>query len=78
MIPGVFVTVNNKKQEGYKAIFDSLKIDILSYIDNDINKIKWKKTTNDFETALYKAFFYSFNIIPNLKHNGSFFCFKKN
>ena len=25
MIPDVFVTVNNKNQEGYKAIFKSLK-----------------------------------------------------
>ena len=73
MISGVFVTVNNKKQEGYKAIFDSLKIDILSYIDNDINEIKGKTVTTDFETALYKAFFYSCNIITNLKHNGYFF-----
>ena len=78
MIPGVFVTVNNKKQEGYKAIFNSLKSDILCVTNNDITQIKLKTVTTDFETALYKSFFECFNIIPNLKHNGCFFHYLKN
>lgn len=78
MIPRVFILLNNKTMYGYIEVLNFLKHHILQTISNNINKIKWKTVTTDFEVGLYTAFNKVFNFIKNIKYVGCFFHFLKN
>ena len=51
MMPGIFAITNNKIYEGYLLIFDYIKRYILSYINNELIKIKWISFATVFEMA---------------------------
>lgn len=76
MIPGIFITMNNKTLNGYKEVFQIIKNYILDIINNKIERIKWKAFTTDY--ALYTAFSDVFNFINPLKHVGCFFHYLSN
>ena len=78
MIPSIFIVTNKKIYEGYLLIFNFIKRYITSYIKNELIHINWISFTTDFEIALINAFKKTFEIIPNLKHNGCFFHYMKN
>ena len=77
MIPGVFILLNNKTISGNTEAFNFLKQHILQTITNNLNKIKWKTITTDFEVGLYTAFNKVFNFIQEIKHVSCFFIFLK-
>ena len=62
MIPGVFITINNKTEEGYLDCFLYLKyyIDKLILI-NKKELLRFTTFTSDFEIALINAFNKVFN-----------------
>ena len=78
MIPGIFIAVNNKTKPGYIKIFSFIRDYIYKYVANDLNKIKWKYYTTDFEVSLHESFKNVFNKLENLKHKGCFFHYMKN
>ena len=57
MVPEIFITLNNKTLEGYKEIFRFIRDYIFNYIQNDIQKIKRKTFTMDFEYSLHTVFY---------------------
>ena len=42
MIPGIFISINNKTKQGYTKIFRFIRDNIYKYDANDLNKINWK------------------------------------
>ena len=78
MIPGIFIAINNKTQQGYTEIFKFIRDYIYKYVANDLNKIKWKYFTTDFEVSLHESFKNVFSKLENLKHKGCFFHYMKN
>ena len=78
MIPGIFIAINNKTLEGYNQCFKYIRDYIYNYVKNDLNKIKWKKFTTDFEYSLYTSFKNIFSRLENLSHKGCFFHYLKN
>ena len=78
MFPGVFVAMNNKYYEGYLEVFKYVKYYLLKQVNNEINMIKWKTFTTDFEEALFKAFKETFDFKDDVKHNRCFFHYLKN
>ena len=78
MIPGIFIAINNKTLEGYNQCFKYIRDYIYNYVKNDLNKIKWKMFTTDFEYSLYTSFKNIFSRLENLSHKGCFFHYLKN
>ena len=79
MIPGIFIILNNKTEEGYIDCFIYLKY----YIDKLITKEKKEKVrfttfTTDFEIALINAFNKIFNREKKIHHIGCYFHFLEN
>ena len=78
MLPGIFISINNKSLNGYTECFKYIKNYINNYINSDLKKIKWKTFTTDFEISLFTAFKNEFSYIKDLKHLGCFFHYLKN
>jgi len=72
MIPGIFITINNKFKNGYIEIFEYIKQYIINFINNKKEKIKWTRYITDFEIALFSAFGETFDFVENLHHYGCF------
>ena len=72
MIPGIFMVINNKTEEGYRDSFSYLKyyIDLITKYDESKLKLKYQTFTTDFEKALFKAFITIFNTKNEIKHIG--------
>ena len=79
MIPGVFITINNKTEEGYLDCFLYLKyyIDKLIFI-NKKELLRFTTFTTDFEIALINAFNKVFNKEKNIRHIGCYFHYLQN
>ena len=78
MIPGIFIILNNKTEEGYRDCFLYIKYYIDALIKNDETKLKFATFTTDFEKALFNAFDKIFNINKKIKHVGCYFHYIQN
>lgn len=78
MLPGIFIIINNKTEEGYQASFTYIKEYIKKLLNNNLKKLKFKTFTTDFEIALFKAFNEVFNEEKNIKHIGCYFHYLQN
>ena len=79
MIPGVFIIINNKTEEGYLDCFLYLKycIDKIVII-NKKELVHFTTFTTDFEIALINAFNKVFNKEKNIRHIGCYFHYIQN
>ena len=78
MIPGIFIVLNNKTEEGYYDCFNYIK-DYLYKLGKKYHSVlKIKTYTTDFEIGLYKAFDKVFNPENKIKHIGCYFHFLQN
>ena len=73
MIPGIFIVINYKTEEGYIDCFMYIKYYIDRLLIKNKNIVKFKTFTTDFEIALFKAFDYIFNKDNTIKHIGYYF-----
>ena len=78
MIPGIFIVINNKTEEGYIDCFMYIKYYIDRLLIKNKNQVKFKTFTTDFEIALFKAFDYIFNQDKSIKHIGYYFHYVQN
>ena len=78
MIPGIFILMNNKTEEGYIDCFKYIKEYIYRLNKNIKTAIKIKTFTTDFEIALYNSFDKVFNSDNNIRHIGCYFHYLQN
>ena len=78
MIPGIYITINNKTEEGYTDIFIYIKYYIDKLLKNRDEQYKFETFTTDFEIALYNAFNKVFNVDNHIRQIGCYFHFLQN
>ena len=78
MIPGIYITINNKTEEGYTDIFIYIKYYIDKLLKNRDEQYKFETFTTDFEIVLYNAFNKVFNVDNHIRQIGCYFHFLQN
>ena len=78
MLPGIYIAINNKTEEGYKDVFRYIKYYIDNILKDREKNYHFETFTTDFEIALYNAFNKIFNKEKNIRQIGCYFHYLQN
>ena len=78
MIPGIYITINNKTEERYLDTFNYIKYYLYKILEKREEQSNFETYTTDFEIALYSAFNKVFNVDNNIRQIGCYFHYLQN